>query len=78
MSNVAEIIAAVTQLLPAEQWDLYQWLNESPDIVRRRLDTLRQDVALGLAQVDRGDVAPLNIDAIKTGMRHRLATAPAR
>ena len=63
MSNVGEIITAVTQLSPAEQWDLYQWLNESPAITRRRLDALREDVALGLAQADRGDVAPLDIEA---------------
>ena len=69
MSNVGEIITAVTQLSPAEQWDIYQWLNESPAITRRRLDALREDVALGLAQADRGDVAPLDIEAVKAEVR---------
>ena len=73
MSNVGEIITAVTQLSPAEQWDIYQWLNESPAITRRRLDALREDVALGLAQADRGDVAPLDIEAVKAEMRRHLA-----
>jgi hypothetical protein len=78
MSKVAEIITAVTQLSPAEQWDLYQWLNESPDITRQRLNALRLDVALGLAQADRGDVAPLDIEAIKDEVRRRLPQVPGR
>ena len=73
MSNVGEIITAVTQLSPAEQWDIYQWLNESPAITRRRLDALREDVALGLAQADRGDVAPFDIEAVKAEVRRHLA-----
>ena len=73
MSNVAEIMTAVSRLSVAEQWDVYQWLNESSGIIRRRLDALRQDVAVGLTQADQGDLAPLDREAVKAEVRRRQA-----
>ena len=78
MSDVAEIITAVSQLSPTERWDIYQWLNESPDIAKRRLDELRQEVGVGLAQAEQGDLAPLDMAAIKGEMHVRLASARGR
>ncbi len=38
-----------------------------------RLEELRGQIAVGLEQADRGEVAPLDIEAIKTEGRRRLA-----
>lgn len=39
-------------------------LRERDDDYRRRLDALRTDIGIGLADIERGDVADLDIEAI--------------
>ena len=40
-----------------------------------RLEELRNEIAVGTAQADRGDVAPLEIEAVKTKARARMRSA---
>ncbi len=45
---------------------------------QRRLEDLRRDIAIGLDQADRGEIAPMDMDAIRSEARRRLAQAPPR
>lgn len=55
------------------------WTAESshdPDpekIKQKRLDELRREVAIGIEEADRGELYPLDIEAIKAEGRRRLA-----
>lgn len=40
---------------------------------QRRLEALRADIAIGLADIERGDVAEWNVDEIKAEGRRRMA-----
>jgi hypothetical protein len=72
MSTVAEVKSATERLSTQERWELYRWLGESTDVQRLRLDELRREIAMGVEQADRGDVAPLNVQNIKDEVRRRL------
>jgi antitoxin ParD1/3/4 len=47
-------------------------LKERDEIRRQRLEELRREIAVGLEQADRGELAPLDVDAIKAEGRRRL------
>ncbi len=72
MSTVAEVKTVTEQLSAKDRWELYRWLGESKDVQRLRHDELRREIAIGLEQADRGDVAPLNVQDIKNEVRRRL------
>ncbi len=40
---------------------------------QKRLEELRKKIAVGLEQADRGELAPLDVEQIKTEARRRLA-----
>lgn len=40
---------------------------------QRRLEDLRREIAIGLDQADRGEIAPMDMDAIRSEARRRLA-----
>lgn len=42
---------------------------------QRRLEDLRTEIAIGLDQADRGEIAPMDMDAIRSEARRRLAQA---
>jgi hypothetical protein len=72
MSTVAEVKAATERLSAQDCWELYRWLGESKAVQRLRHDELRREIAIGIEQADRGDVAPLNVQDIKDEVRRRL------
>jgi hypothetical protein len=72
MSTVAEVKSATEQLSIEERWELYRWLGEAKDVQRLRHDELRREIALGIEQADRGDMAPLDIRGLKDKVRSRL------
>jgi len=73
MSTVSEVKAATERLSPHERWELYRWLGESNELEQFRLEELRRDMATGLEQAERGDIAPLDVQAIKHEIRRRFA-----
>jgi len=72
-----EIKTAAQRLSAQDRWELYRWLGQAVDLQEFQLETLRRDIALGIEQADRGETAPLDVNAIKDVVRHRLA-APRR
>ncbi|HEX9046840.1 MAG TPA: hypothetical protein VF988_07420 [Verrucomicrobiae bacterium] len=61
MSTVAEVKSATERLTAQERWELYRWLGEAKDVQRLRHNELKREIALGVEQADRGEVAPLEI-----------------
>jgi hypothetical protein len=70
MSTVAEIKAALERLGPQERRELYHWVNQRDDFQQQRLEDLRHEIALGIDQADRGDLAPLDMAAVKEEGSH--------
>ena len=51
-------------------------LLEEKDILRQiKLDQFRKDIAIGIEQADRGDLAPLDVEDIISRGKQRLAEA---
>jgi hypothetical protein len=71
MSTVKDVKAATQALSSQERWELYRWLGESKDVQQFRHEELRREIAIGIEQVERGNIAPLNIDAIKTEVHRK-------
>ena len=76
MSSIAEVKRAVDTLPPQERQELFRWLAEREDFRAQQLEELRRDIALGVAQAERGELAPLDIEAVKREYRQRLASEP--
>ncbi len=74
MSTVKEIKAAADQLSAHDRMELFHWLNASKEVKQFRREELRQEIAAGLEQADRGNVAQLNIQSIKEEIHRRRAT----
>jgi hypothetical protein len=72
MSKVTELKAAAERLSAEDRWELYRWLGESRDVQRLRHEELRREIVLGLTQADRGDLAPMDVPAMKAEVRSRL------
>jgi hypothetical protein len=72
---MSEIKEATERLSPEDRWELYRWLGESEDVLRFRLVELRREIALGIEQADRGEVAPLDVQKIKDEVQRRLTKA---
>jgi antitoxin ParD1/3/4 len=54
-------------------------LLEEKDILRQiKLDQLRKDIAIGIEQADRGDLAPLDVEDIIARGKQRLVEAKAQ
>lgn len=47
-------------------------LKEQEDLRHLRLEELRKEIGIGLEQVKRGEVVPLNVAKIKSRLRKRL------
>ena len=56
MSTVQEIKVVAAQLSPQERLELSEWLVDSEESRRLRLEELRRDLAIGVAQADRGEL----------------------
>jgi antitoxin ParD1/3/4 len=50
-------------------------LKDHEEFYKTRLEELRKEIAVGLEQADRGEVAALDMEAIKEKARQRLAQA---
>jgi len=48
-----------------------QVINEAFDLLKKR-EQLRRDVDLGIEQIQRGDYAPLDMEAVKAKLARRL------
>ncbi|HEX7618276.1 MAG TPA: hypothetical protein VF480_06120 [Verrucomicrobiae bacterium] len=72
MSTVAEVKAATEKLSAQDCWELYRWLGESKAVQQLRREELRREIAVGIEQADRGDVAPLDTEKTKQELRRRL------
>jgi antitoxin ParD1/3/4 len=60
--SASEVVRAGIRLLQQQKQDR-----------EARLDRLRGEVAIGIAEADRGEVGPLDIDEVKREGRRRLA-----
>ncbi|MBI3895404.1 MAG: type II toxin-antitoxin system ParD family antitoxin [Acidobacteria bacterium] len=47
-------------------------LKEQEELRQRRLEELRKEIGIGLEQVKRGEVVPLNVTKIKSRLRRHL------
>jgi hypothetical protein len=74
MSTVAEVIQATQKLTSEERWELYRRLREAADIQDHQLTELRGEIQAGLAHVASGQVAPLDIQAVKNEVARRLTS----
>jgi hypothetical protein len=72
MSTLMEIKAAAEQVSAEDRYELLHWLAGSEEMRRRELEELRRAIAVGVEQADRGELAPLDIEEIKTEGRRRL------
>lgn len=80
MSAVEQIKAAAAELGPDEQYELFRWWVGSDSFKQRQLATLKQDIAIGLEDLQHGryqtyadtDVMQLAEDIGRSG-REQLA-----
>jgi hypothetical protein len=56
VSTVQEIKEAAGQLSVREQWELSRWLAESVEVRELQREELRREIAIGVAQADRGEL----------------------
>lgn len=50
-------------------------LNMWDELRQQKLEQLRKDIAVGIAQADRGEAAPLNLEGMKRRLKKRLRQA---
>ena len=72
MSSLLEIKAAAAILPPEDRSHLIDWLSEAEDVWKVRREQLRREIQVGLDEVERGEVAPLDMAEIKRKARTRL------
>ena len=71
MSTLHEIKAAAATLPAEDRSELVAWLNEAPDVWKIRREQLRREIQIGLDEIARGEVAPLDMAEIKRKARAR-------
>ena len=72
MSTLNEIKAAAATLPVEDRSELVAWLSESKDVWEIRRDQLRREIQAGLDDIERGEVAPLDMAEIKRKARARF------
>jgi antitoxin ParD1/3/4 len=72
MSTVAEAKSVTEQLSIKDRWELYRWLREKEEMGQLRLEDLRREIAIGIEQIERGEVAPWDLEKTKAEVRRRL------
>ncbi len=72
MSTLVEIKAAAATLPAEERSDLITWLGEANDVAAIRSERLRRAIQVGVDAIKRGDVAPLDMESIKSKARARF------
>lgn len=71
MSTLHEIKAAAATLTAEDRSELVSWLSEAPDVWAIRREQLRRKIQVGLDEIARGEVAPLDMAEIKHKARAR-------
>jgi hypothetical protein len=71
ISTLHEIKAAAATLPAEERSELAAWLSESDDVSKIRHQQLRREIRIGLDEIERGEVAPLDIAEVKRKARAR-------
>ncbi|HJT76304.1 MAG TPA: type II toxin-antitoxin system ParD family antitoxin [Gemmataceae bacterium] len=72
-SFVNELVATGRYLGPDEViYAALLFLKDQEDLRKIHLEELRKEIAVGLEQANRGEVAPLDMDAILAKSRERL------
>ena len=71
ISTLHEIKAAAATLPAEERSELATWLSESDDVSKIRHEQLRREIQIGLDEIERGEVAPLDIAEVKRKARAR-------
>jgi len=69
ISTLHEIKAAAATLPAEERSELATWLSESDDVWKVRREQLRREIRIGLDEIERGEVAPLDIAEVKRKAR---------
>ena len=72
MSTLNEIKAAAATLPVEDRSELVACLSESKDVWVIRRDQLRREIQVGLDDIERGEVAPLDMAEIKRKARARF------
>ena len=72
MSTLHEIKAAAATLPAEDRSELVAWLSESKDVWEIRREQLRREIQIGLDEIERGEVAPLDTTEIKRKARARF------
>ncbi len=72
MSTLHEIKAAAATLPAEDRSELVVWLSESKDVWEIRREQLRREIKIGLDEIERGEVAPLDMAEIKRKARARF------
>ena len=71
ISTLHEIKAAAATLRAEERSELAAWLSESDDVSKIRHQQLRREIRIGLDEIERGEVAPLDVAEVKRKARAR-------
>jgi hypothetical protein len=71
MSTLGEIKEAAARLPAEQRSELITWLHEADDVLELRREQLRREVQIGLDEINRGEMAPLDMAAIKQKARAR-------
>ena len=72
MSTLHEIKAAAATLPAEDRSELVTRLSESNDVWKIRQEQLRREIQVGLDEIERGEVAPLDMAEIKRKARARF------
>lgn len=78
MSTLGEIKEAAAQLPADQRSELITWLSEADDVLVLRQEQLRRAIQIGLDEINRGEVAPLEMAEIKRKSRARRNVEPPR
>jgi hypothetical protein len=65
MSTLAEIKDAAARLPAKQRSELITWLGLAEDVSRIRREQLRWEIQIGLDEIERGEIALLNMTVIK-------------
>lgn len=71
ISTLHETKAAAATLPAEERSELAAWLSESDDVSKIRHQQLRREIRIGLDEIERDEVAPLDIAEVKRKARAR-------
>jgi len=69
MSTLVEIKDAAARLPAEQRTESITWLGKAEDVSRIRREQLRREIQIGVDEIERGEVAPLDMPAIKRKAR---------